>query len=169
MLVGFETAGRHDLLRVPLDGGPVSTVADGLPQINGSELDSTGQLWSPTGGTDGALGTGGLIRIDPVTGSFTTVHLSFAAAGQTGLRLACGVTVGPHDEIYVAQCFSPTVYRVDPATGFATVIGRPATSFADNIAALPDGRVLMSSFTTNIVTVFDPVGHSAQRSVSVGD
>ncbi len=168
VLVGFEIAGRRDLLRVPLDGSAVTTVATGLPQINGVDLDSHGRLWAPTGGTDGLLGTGGLGWVDLTTGVFTKVALRFADRSQRGLRLACGVAVGPHDEIYVAQCVSPEVYRVDPTTGFATLVGRPATPVADNIASLPDGRVLMSPFTGNVVTVFDPVAHT-RSTVSIGD
>ena len=168
VLVGFEIAGHHDLLRVPLDGGPVTTVATGLPQINGFDLDSRGRLWVPTGGTDGLLGSGGLGWIDLVTGAFTKVPLRFADPNQQGLRLACGVAVGPHDEIYVAQCVTPALYRVEPVTGFATLVGRPTTPIADNIAALPDGRVLMSPFTGNIVTVFDPVARSSST-VSIGN
>ena len=58
--------------------------------------------------------------------------------------------------VYVAQSLDPAAYAVNPATGVATLVGRSPLGVGDNIAALPDGRVLLSAFTGGSIAVFTP-------------
>src|SRR5690606_3656205 len=78
VVVGFGTTDDDRLLRVPLDGGPVEVVADGLPVLNGFGFGPDGRLYAPTGGVEALLGsTGGLIAIDVSTGSTEVIPLQF--------------------------------------------------------------------------------------------
>jgi streptogramin lyase len=159
VLVGFTFGGEDRLLRVPLDGGPVTTAASGLPPLAGFDLDDDGTIVAPTGGLDGGFGTGGLVRIDPTDGTATTLPLTFPAEpSRTGLDLAVAAAVGADGTIYVAQALDPTVYAVDPLTGMATSIGYSPVGAADNIASLADGRVVLSGLTGGAVGVFTPTG-----------
>lgn len=161
VLVGFGTDGDGRLLRVPVDGGPVEVVATGLPALNGFGFGPDGLLYTPTGGAAGFLGTGGLATIDPATGTFTPIPLSFPGEpGRTGLDFACGADVADDGTVFVVQCFNAAVYAVDPATGVATLVGRSPGGIADNVLVLDDGRVLISDFFGGSVTVFTPAGGS---------
>ncbi|MFZ4433597.1 MAG: hypothetical protein ACOYOQ_10425 [Microthrixaceae bacterium] len=157
VLVGFGTEDDDRLLRVPLAGGPVQVVAAGLPVLNGFGFGPDGFLYTPTGGTGGLLGTGGLGRIDVATGAFTAIPLTFPGEpGKAGLQFAVGADVGADGTVFVAQGLNAAVYAVDPATGVATLVGRSPLDVADNVLALSDGRVLLSGFFGGKVTVFSP-------------
>lgn len=161
VLVGFGSEEDDRLLRVPLDGGPVQVVADGLPVLNGFSIGPDGRLYVPTGGAAGLLGGGGLGRIDLATGAFEQLDLHFPEAAVTGFAFACGVDVDAAGTVYVAQCASPAVYAVEPATGAVTRVGAAVTDVADNVAVLADGRVLMSGFFGARLTLFAPQGDGA--------
>jgi hypothetical protein len=170
VLVGFTYGGDDRLLRVPLDGGPVTTVASGLPALGGFAFGPDGLLYVPTGGAGGANGTGGLGRIDTATGTFTAVPLSFPAEpGRTGFDLAVAAAVGADGTVFVAQSLNGAAYTVDPSSGVAQFLGTSVASVADNIATLADGRVLLSSFAGGSVRVFTPSGGGFTPSVrSIG-
>ena len=147
VVVGFGTTDDDRLLRVPLDGGPVEVVADGLPVLNGFGFGPDGRLYAPTGGVEALLGsTGGLIAIDVATGSTEVIPLQFDEPGRTGLAFAVGVDVGPDGTVYIAQGVDPALYAVDPATGHAALVGRSPEAAADNVLVLSDGRILLSGF-----------------------
>ncbi|MGI9579011.1 MAG: hypothetical protein ACR2OH_12480 [Microthrixaceae bacterium] len=156
VLVGFGTEENDELLRVYTDGRATEVVADDLPVLNGFGFGPDGLLYVPTGGAGGLLGTGALGTIDITTGAFSEVPLSFSEAGKTGFDFACGTDVAPDGTVYVAQCSNAAAYAVDPTTGVATLVGRAATDFVDNIVRLTDGRLLLSSFFGGTVTVFTP-------------
>ncbi|MCO5305691.1 MAG: hypothetical protein M9906_07085 [Microthrixaceae bacterium] len=159
VVVGFGTTDDDRLLRVPLDGGPVEVVADGLPVLNGFGFGPDGRLYAPTGGVEALLGsTGGLIAIDVSTGSTEVIPLQFDEPGRTGLAFAVGVDVGPDGTVYIAQGVDPALYAVDPATGHAALVGRSPEAAADNVLVLSDGRILLSGFVGNSVVVFSPDG-----------
>ena len=159
VVVGFGTTDDDRLLRVPLDGGPVEVVADGLPVLNGFGFGPDGRLYAPTGGVEALLGsTGGLIAIDVSTGSTEVIPLQFDEPGRTGLAFAVGVDVGPDGTVYIAQGVDPALYAVDPSTGHATLVGTSPEAAADNVLVLSDGRILLSGFVGNSVVVFSPDG-----------
>jgi sugar lactone lactonase YvrE len=159
VLVGFGTADRHRLLRVPLDGGPVEVVADGLPALNGFGFGPDGLLYAPTGGADALLGNeGGLATIDVATGAFTPIPLHFDEPGRTGFGFAVGVDVGADGTVYVAQGFTPAVYAVDPHTGQADLVGTAPFTTADNLVVLSDGRIVLSGFLGSGYATFTPDG-----------
>lgn len=164
VLVGFGTDEDDRLLRVPVDGGPVEVVADGLPPLNGFGFGPDGLLWTPTGGAAGSFGTGGLATIDPASGAFTPVAVTFPGEPhKRGFAFACGADVAADGTVFVAQCFDAAVYRVDPGTGVATLVGRNVSGVADNVLVLTDGRVLLSDFFGGTVTVFTPNGSGYGR------
>jgi streptogramin lyase len=169
VLVGFGTEVDDRLLRVPLDGGPVTVVADGLPVLNGFAVGPDGALYVPTGGGGGIFGTGGLGRIDLDTGAFEQLDLHFPDPATTGFNFACGVDVAADGTVFVAQCFDAAAFAVDPSTGAVTLVGRGVSGIADNVAVLADGRVLLSGFFGPTLSVFTPQGGGYSRSsVSVG-
>lgn len=165
VLVGFGTEDHDELLRVYTDGRPTETVADDLPLLNGFGFGPDGLLYVPTGGAGGLLGTGGLATIDITTGAFTEVPLTFSEVAKTGFDFACGTDVAPDGTVYVAQCSNAAAYAVDPTTGSATLVGRAATDFVDNILRLGDGRVMLSSFFGGTATVFTPSAGGWDRSL----
>lgn len=156
VLVGFESEYHDELLRVPIDGGAVEVVAEDLPSLNGFAFGPDGLLYVPTGGPGGIFGNGGIGRIDPATGSFEQLDLTFDDPSRHGFNFACGVDVAPDGTIIVAQCIDPSVFAVDPTTGAVSRIGRSALQFADNVTILHDGKVLLSGFLGPEVTVFAP-------------
>jgi hypothetical protein len=159
VLVGFTYGGDDRLLRVPLDGSPVTTVASGLPALGGFAFGPDGLLYVPTGGADGANGTGGLGRIETGTGTFTAIPVTFPAEpARTGFDLAVAAAVGGDGTVYVAQSINGGAYTIDPGTGQAQFLGTSVAAVADNIATLADGRVLLSSFAGSGVRVFTPAG-----------
>jgi streptogramin lyase len=170
VLVGFGSEEDDRVLRVFPDGRPTEVVAEGLPVLNGFDIGPDGLLYAPTGGAAGSFGTGGLGRLDPSTGEFEQLTLSFPGSGRTGFDFACGVDVAADGTVFVAQCFNPSVFAVDPDTGIATLVGRAPLDTADNIVVLDDGRVVLSGFFGGKVVVFTPAdgGSYSRRVVTVG-
>lgn len=159
VVVGFGTAEHDTLLSVPLDGGPVQTVASGLPVLNGFGFGPDGLLYAPTGGVGGVFGGGGLISIDVSTGAVHQIPLQFDDPAKRGLDFAVGVEVGPDGTVYVAQGFTPAVYAVDPSSGHATLVGASPLPMADNLVVLSDGRIVLSGFFGNGYVTFSPDAH----------
>ena len=165
VLVGFGTEDRDELLRVPLDGGPVEVVAEGLPVLNGFDVGPDGFLYAPTGGAAGLFGTGGLARIDLTTGTFEQLPLSFPGSSRTGLDFACGADVGDDGTVFVVQCVNPSVFAVDPGTGVATLVAAAPLDVADNLVLLEDGRVIVSGFFGGDVAELTPGSSGATTRV----
>jgi sugar lactone lactonase YvrE len=170
VLVGFGSEEDDRVLRVFTDGRPTEVVADDLPVLNGFDVGPDGQLYVPTGGAAGSFGTGGVGRIDLVTGRFEQLALTFPGTSRTGFDFACGVDVATDGTVFVAQCFNPAVFAVDPDTGVATSVGRAPLDVADNLVALDDGRVVLSGFFGGRVAVFTPAGDGtyARQVLTVG-
>lgn len=170
VLVGFGTTDDDRLLRVPLDGGPAEVVAEGLPVLNGFDVGPDGMVYAPTGGAAGSLGTGGLARIDPDTGSFDALALTFPGSSRTGFSFACGVDVADDGTVVVAQCFEPAVFAVDPVTAVVSRIADAPFDAADNVVVLADGRIVQSGFfgARVAVTSRGDAGAYATREVFVG-
>lgn len=164
VVVGFGTDDNDELIRVPLDGGPVQVLADGLPVLNGFSFGPDGRLYVPTGGVQGLIGsTGGLGVIDTATGEFTKIPLTIPGSSTTGgshdgLPFAVGVDVGADGVVYIAQGMNPAVWAVDPGTGVAGLVGRSPLAYADNLAVLGDGRIILSGFVGNQVVLFERDG-----------
>lgn len=158
--VGFGTADRDELIRVPLDGSSAEVVASGLPILNGFGFGPDGVLYAPTGGAETLLtSTGGLMSVDVTTGVTSQIPLRFADdPDRIGLTFAVGVDVAPDGTIYIAQGVDPCVWAVDPVTGDATLVGRSPFTAADNVAVLSDGRIALSGFLGNGLVVFAPDG-----------
>ena len=166
VLVGFTYGLDHRLLRVPLDGSPVQTVASGLPALGGFGFGPDGLLYVPTGGTEGALNAGGVGRINVATGAFTQLPLSFPGEpGKVGLDLAIGADVAADGTVFVAQSLNVAVYSMNPTTGVATSIGAPFANVGDNLVVLSDGRVIVSGFSGGGATVFTSSGAGYTASV----
>jgi streptogramin lyase len=170
VLVGFGSEDDDRVLRVFTDGRPTEVVADGLPVLNGFDVGPDGRLYAPTGGAAGSFGTGGLGRLDLSTGEFEQLPLTFPGSTRTGFDFACGVDVAADGTVFVAQCFNPSVFAVDPDTGVATLVGRAPLDTADNIVVLDDGRVVLSGFFGGKVVVFTPAadGSYSRRLLTVG-
>lgn len=169
VLVGFGTPDDDRLLRVPLDGADAQVVAQGLPVLNGFDLGPDGMLYAPTGGAGGSFGTGGLARIDLDTGTVEQLDLTFPGSERTGFSFACGVDVAADGTVFVAQCFEPAVFAVDPATAIATLAARAPFDAADNVVVLDDGRIVQSGFFGGRVAVSTPdAGGYSTREVFVG-
>lgn len=170
VLVGFGSEDDDRVLRVYPDGRPTEVVAEGLPVLNGFDVGPDGLLYAPTGGAAGSFGTGGLARIDPATGAVEQLPLTFPGSSRTGFDFACGVDVGVDGTVFVAQCFNPTVFAVDPSTGVARSLGRAPLDTADNLVALDDGRVVLSGFFGGRVVVYTPVGDGSysRRLLTIG-
>lgn len=170
VLVGFGSEEDDRVLRVFLDGRPTEVVAEDLPVLNGFDLGPDGLLYTPTGGAAGSFGTGGLGRLDPATGEFEQLPLSFPGSSRTGFDFACGADVAADGTVFVAQCFNPSVFAVDPDTGVATLVGRAPLDAADNLVVLDDGRIVLSGFFGGRVVVFTPTsdGTYLRRTLNVG-
>lgn len=156
VLVGFGSGTRDELLRIPIEGGPIEIVADDLPLLNGFAFGPDGLLYVPTGGAEGILGSGGVGKIDPTTGTFEQIELTFGGPNKSGFNFACGLDVTDEAMIVVAQCIDPAVFAVDAETGVVSLIGSSPMQFADNLTIDPGGNVLLSSFFGSSVTVFSP-------------
>jgi sugar lactone lactonase YvrE len=88
-------------------------------------------------------GTGGIIRVDPVTGVRTTVSENAAPAGGPQFAAPGDLIVEPCGEILVVGSGGNGVLRVDPVTGVRTTVsddlspGSPDYAFAFGILARP--------------------------------
>lgn len=168
VLVGFEADEPTTLERVPLDGGKVTTIATGLPALNGFAFGPDGLLYAPTGGASGALGGGGIARIDTKTGQWSPITLSFDEAGKKGLDFAAAIAFGPHGEPYALQGIGPRVYRIDTETGAATLVAKLPTTTGDNLVVAPDGTIFVSTFQQPRLFELRPDGSIEARVIGGG-
>lgn len=146
VVVGFEAKPPTTIERVPLDGGPATTLASGLPALNGFDFGPDGFLYAPTGGVAGIFGGGGIAKIDTRSGEWSQLPLAFDEPGKTGLDFAVGIAFGPDRALYALQGISPAVYRVEVATGRATLVALIPTAVGDNLAFGSAGRLFVSTF-----------------------
>jgi streptogramin lyase len=106
-------------------------------------------------------GSGGIIRIDPVTGS----QLSFSVGAN--FQAPFGMAIATDGQIFIADRFSGII-RVDPVTGTQTVISSGG-SFQDpfDVAIESDGNILVIDAAAGAVFRVDP-GTGGQTTVSIG-
>ena len=79
---------------------------------------STGQIWLVD---DGGLGTGGLLKVDPVSGAI----VPFVTGSP--LQEPKGIAIAPSGRIYITDFMTDTLHSVDPVSGaLSTVATGPA-------------------------------------------
>jgi sugar lactone lactonase YvrE len=136
LLVPDSAAGA--LRALPLDGGPLVTLATGLGRPVGAVAAPDGSVYVV------AEVVAGLRRIGP-DGAVSTV-------GRLG-DLDDVVTAG--GLLYVTALGGRSVLAVDPATGgdrvLATGLGEP-----QGLAVLPDGRLAAADSTSGLIVAVDP-------------
>jgi hypothetical protein len=88
-------------------------------------------------------GTGGIIRVDPVTGARTTVSRNTNPAGGPAFQDPAGITFSC-GQLYVVDFGTDSVLRVDPVSGVRTLVsdnatpaGQPDLDFPMDIIARP--------------------------------
>jgi sugar lactone lactonase YvrE len=102
-----------------------------------------------------AAGNGGVIRVDPATGTRTVLSRNGAPAGGPTFENPFDLVVGPSGDIYVIDSGDTVstgrVIRVDPVTGARTLISRngapaggPSFAFPQGITMDKTGRLLIS-------------------------
>ena len=163
ILVADGTGLDGAVIRVdPTTGARTTVSANGSPTGGPSFVDPVGLAIEVDGDilvADGAAfagSGGGVIRVDPITGTRTTVSANGSPAGGPMFTDPSGVAVEAGGGILVADWsafpgFGGGVIRVDPVTGARTTVsanGSPATgpSFADpfTLALEADGDILVA-------------------------
>ncbi len=99
------------IVRLNLDTGELSTVAEGLQQPEGLALTSDGHVLVA------ATGSGQLLRIDPASGAVDTVadNLAIGLAGGPDLPapfLPTGIAVDEADNIYISADVDNALYKL---------------------------------------------------------
>lgn len=155
VIVGDGASERGQLVRVFLDGRVPEVIASGLPTLNAFTVGPDGRIWAPSGGVSSALGsTGGVLRIDPVTGATEPLALSFPGEpGRAGFAFPCAAKFGPDGDLYVVQGVDAAVFVVDPATGSTRRLVDVPGGVADNLAFGVDGRLYVSQFLGEVSEV----------------
>lgn len=93
--------------------------------------------------------TGGVIRVDPVTGARTTVSSNLSHPGPPLFADPFGIAVAANGDIIVSDITPPQLIRVNAATGTRTLIssnvsGGPALVTPAGIAIAPSGDLLVA-------------------------
>jgi subtilisin-like proprotein convertase family protein len=131
----------------------------------GYDFDSAGVLYALEDTTQ-QLGT-----VDLTDGSFTVIGPSVPLSGHTW----SGLTVDPRNDVFYASSSNGAngaIYRVDPSTGAATLIGQdPTVSLLIDIAMNPAGdmyghdvgtdSIYQIDPTTGLATLIGPTGYNA--------
>ena len=130
-------------------GGPSFVAPNGIAvEKDGSILVADYGAFAP--------GTGGIIRVDPVTGARTTLSRNGAPLGGPQFGLPWDVAVADNGKIYVIDDSSGggKVIEVDPVTGARTLVSRntspaggPSFDWPWGIAIEKDGAILVSDMT----------------------
>lgn len=125
---------KHQAVKVDVDKGELTVVADGFKTPAAVNFDSKGNLWV----VDTA--TGELVRVDPKTGAKTV-----AAKLKPSLD---NLAIDANDTIFVSNMADNGIQQVDPATGTAkqVIIGA---------LALPGGIGVVSDNGTDTIYVAD--------------
>ena len=96
-------------------------------------------------------GNGGVIRVDPVTGTRTTLSRNGSPAGGPAFDGPMDIAVADNGDIYVANTFGNTIIKVDPVTGARTLVSRnnnpaggPSFGWPWGMTIAPDGDILIS-------------------------
>ncbi|WBU29522.1 hypothetical protein OOZ54_23150 [Rhodopseudomonas palustris] len=116
---------KGQIVKVDVDKGELSVVADGFKVPAAANFDSKGNLWA----LDTALGQ--LVKIDPKTGAKQTVAQLKPALDN--------LAIDASDRIFVSNMADNGIQEVDPATGAAkqVIIGKLA--FPGGIGVVSDG------------------------------
>jgi hypothetical protein len=155
--------GTGGVIRVdPATGARTTVSANGAPaggpdfaEPFGLALEADGDILVSDGGAFGSAG--GVIRVDPVTGSRTTVSANGAPAGGPEFREPGAVALEADGDILVADesasPFGGAVIRVDPATGARTTVsangvppGGPDFTNPFGLALEADGDILVTDY-----------------------
>jgi streptogramin lyase len=118
------------------EGGSFVTPSDLVVDANGDILVVDSSAFGP-----GTFGTGGIIRVDPLTGAQTTLAAGGSFADPDSL------VIDANGDILVANFdatsnFANDVVRVDPATGVQTILSAfPPIVQAHGIALGPNGEI----------------------------
>lgn len=125
---------KHQVVKVDVDKGELTVVADGFKTPAAVNFDSKGNLWV----VDTA--TGELVRVDPKTGAKTV-----AAKLKPSLD---NLAIDEKDAIFVSNMADNGIQQVDPATGATkqVIIGA---------LALPGGIGVVSDNGTDTIYVAD--------------
>jgi sugar lactone lactonase YvrE len=91
----------------------------------GITVDAAGSLL--VSDRDAFGGDGGIIRVDPVMGTRTTVSSNTSPAGGPAFRDPGDLVVESCGGILITDATAQAVYRVDPATGARTIVSANAT------------------------------------------
>ena len=96
-------------------------------------------------------GNGGVIRVDPVTGTRTTLSRNGSPAGGPSFNGPMDLAVAANGDIYVANTFGNNIIKVDPVTGARTLVSRnnnpaggPSFVWPWGMTIAPDGDILIS-------------------------
>ena len=135
VLVPDSAAGAVRAL--PLDGGPMVTLATGLGRAVGAAAAADGSVYVA------AEASPGLLRVDPAGG----VHPVGRLGDLDDVVLSGGL-------LYVTALADHSVLAVDPARGgdrtLATGLGEP-----QGLAVLPDGRLAAADSTSGLIVAID--------------
>lgn len=114
LYAGLGQIGQKLLITISPETGAGTVVAPVALSFVGLEFDASGQLWALDGNSDR------LARMDKTTGAFVFIG--------SGLRLPAGIgalTIGASGTFWAVDTASGSnlLYRIDPATGVATLQG----------------------------------------------
>ncbi len=128
-------------------GGPDFSTPSGVAvESDGSILVADLSAFPKGGGS-----AGGVIRVDPTTGTRTTVSRNGSPAGGPSFSGPMDIAVAANGDIYVANTFGNNIIKVDPVTGARTLISRnnspaggPSFVWPWGMTIAPDGDILIS-------------------------
>ncbi|PZF81091.1 hypothetical protein [Jiangella anatolica] len=114
-----------------------------------SEVEIDGESWLVSIGSAGLFG-----RFNPATGELITEQRYFPGSGTNVWALR----TGPDGNVYGGTYETNALFRIDPGTAQTTVLGPVAVGASGEILSMAstDDELYMSSYTHNIVTVYDP-------------
>ncbi len=125
----------------------VASVEGGL---NGVDVDSIGDVISPTGGFASVLTSrGGILRIDGDDFTVGEIEQSFVGyPAKPGYQFPGGVAVHPNGDIILAERFGGAIWRFDPDTGTAVKLATIPGNIVDNVDIGPDGRIFATTLAS---------------------
>jgi hypothetical protein len=171
-----DTEETNDLYRIDLGSGAATLIGDtGIADVEGLALRGDGALFGVSDATDE------LVTCNPTTGACTAVGALGVGVSDPGLAFACNGTLymSTEDPGVTVEGGTPgDLYRVDTATGVATLVGSLGNDFdghsiaqGPSSASCPSGMYALDGngngdvprlgcvdLTTGAVTVVGGVG-----------